>query len=111
MNTGSIIQIVVDQEYVKNVAKEQIQQILNESGFGCWWDMKRLEAETCRKRDWLLENIILNPRYREEMNFIGNGCEGGRWMFRAAEMRQFLSKHFDNLNKRTSQRMGSSSND
>ncbi|MGG1649697.1 DUF771 domain-containing protein [Paenibacillus sp. NRS-1780] len=61
--------------------------------------MKRLEMETCRKRDWLLENVLLNPNFKEEMSRITNSCEGGRWMIRGSEMKSFLDKHFHYLNR------------
>lgn len=94
-----VIQVVIDPAYVRELAKAEMQRILKDFSPGAWWDMKRLEAETCRKRDWLLENILLNPKFKEEMKDITNSCEGGRWMFRAAEMRNFLDKHFHYLNR------------
>ncbi|MNW61973.1 hypothetical protein D3C74_400700 [compost metagenome] len=65
--------------------------------------MKRLEIETCRKRDWLLENILLNPNFKKEMSQITNGCDGGRWMIRGPEMKLFLDKHFHSLNRRNTE--------
>ncbi|UNL94043.1 DUF771 domain-containing protein [Paenibacillus polymyxa] len=91
--------VVVDQEFIRQLAEKEIKKML--AGFECgsWWDMKRLEIETCRKRDWLLENILLNPNFKQEMTQITNGCDGGRWMIRAPEMKFFLDKHFHYLNR------------
>jgi len=101
LNTTQIpmFKIIVDDQLVKELAKEEIKKMLQGQGEGIWWDLKRLEVETCRKRDWLLEKIILNPRYKEEMSYISNGREGGRWMFRAADMKAFLDRNFHELNR------------
>jgi len=100
LNSSAAIKIVVDDQYVKEIARQQIDAILSDSSIGTWWDMKRLENETCRKRDWLIEKILLNPKYRTEMIIITNMCEGGRWIFKATEMRKFLDENFHDLNKR-----------
>ncbi|MDN4069235.1 DUF771 domain-containing protein [Paenibacillus vini] len=100
METTSPLKITIDDQMIMNLARDEIRRILAESGEGAWWDMKRLEAETCRKRDWLIENILLNPVFREEMKLISNDREGGRWIFKGAEMRAFLDKHFHHLNRK-----------
>lgn len=94
-----IIQVVIDPDYVRQLAEAEIKRQMKDHGPGVWWDMKRLEAETCRKRDWLLANILLNPTFRLEMQLCSNGGEGGRWMFRSSEMMRFLDKNFEALNK------------
>ncbi|MDH6673190.1 phage pi2 protein 07 [Paenibacillus sp. LBL] len=94
---SATVQVIVDHEFVRKLAKEEMGKILDEAG--TWWDMKRLEHETCRKRDWLISNVLLNPKFKLEMEEITNGCEGGRWMFRAILMKDFLDKHFHHLNR------------
>ncbi|MCP3806456.1 DUF771 domain-containing protein [Paenibacillus sp. Lou8.1] len=91
--------VVVDPEFIYQLVEKEIKKALEGFESGSWWDMKRLEFETCRKRDWLLENILLNPNYKQEMSQITNGCEGGRWMIRAQEMKAFLDKYFHHLNR------------
>ncbi|MCE5168500.1 DUF771 domain-containing protein [Paenibacillus profundus] len=98
MESSPVFKVIVDQAFVQRLAKEEVIRIVEEAGGGTWWDLKRLEAETCRKRDWLIDNILLNPKFKEEMKLISNGREGGRWMFRAAGMKAFLDKHFQELN-------------
>lgn len=98
MDSSPFFKVVIDQEFVKQLAKEEVKRLIGEAGEGTWWDLKRLEVETCRKRDWLIENILLNPRFKDEMKLISNGRESGRWMVRAAPMRVFLDKHFHELN-------------
>lgn len=104
MIVSRAINITVDEEYIRELVEEKVKNIIKDSGLGCWWDLKRLEMETCRKRDWLIENILLNPDFKEEMAQISNGRESGRWMFRAAEMQAFLDRHFHNLNRSASHR-------
>lgn len=99
MNSSPVIKLVIDQEFVRQLAEEEIKRLLNGVGEGSWWDMKRLENETCRKRDWLISNILLNPQFKLEMQSISNGCEGGRWIFKAPEMKSFLDSHFHFLNR------------
>lgn len=98
MDSSPLFQVIVDRDFVQRLAKEEVKRLIEEVGDGTWWDLKRLEAETCRKRDWLIDNILLNPRFKEEMKLISNGRENGRWMVRAAPMRVFLDKHFHELN-------------
>ncbi|MBY0085747.1 DUF771 domain-containing protein [Brevibacillus brevis] len=100
----SAITVTIDDQFIRQLVEEKVKSALDESGTGSWWDLKRLEAETCRKRDWLIENILLNPEFKEEMSEISNGRESGRWMFRAKEMQAFLDRHFHYLNRRASQK-------
>ncbi|WP_233184959.1 DUF771 domain-containing protein [Paenibacillus sonchi] len=94
-----VIQVVIDPVFVQQLAEAEMKRLMQEYGPGTWWDFKRLEQETCRKRDWLLSNILLNPKYRKEMETIGNNCDGGRWMFKGAAMQRFLDEHFHDLNQ------------
>lgn len=102
MEVMAPIKIIIDKNDLHRIAEAEIKKMLDSTG--SWWDLKRLEAETCRKRDWLLDNILLNPRFKDEMEHITNLREGGRWMFRATEMKLFLEKNFDDLNRRKSPR-------
>ncbi|MBY0202000.1 DUF771 domain-containing protein [Paenibacillus cucumis (ex Kampfer et al. 2016)] len=95
------VKISIDEKMLNELTKEEIRKKLDQQPDRCWWDMKRLELETCRKRDWIIENILLNPNFKEEMKLISNGREGGRWMFRGEEMRRFLDRNFHYLNRAT----------
>lgn len=99
MQNEDVLKITINDSFLKEIARQEIRKILCRDEYGVWWNMKRLEEETCRKRDWLLDNILLNPRFREEMSLITNNCEGGRWMFKAKEMQSFLDKNFHHLNR------------
>lgn len=98
MESTPLFKFIIDEVLLRRIAEDEVKRLLEESIGSAWWDMKRLEYETCRKRDWLLANILLNPEFKNEMQYISNKCEGGRWMFRAPEMRRFLDKHFEKLN-------------
>lgn len=95
----SIFKVIIDEPLLRKIAEEEVKRLLASTVGASWWDMKRLEHETCRKRDWLINNILLNPSFKAEMKVISNSCEGGRWMFRAPEMRNFLDKNFELLNR------------
>ncbi|QWU15710.1 protein of unknown function [Paenibacillus sophorae] len=99
MEERTEFKIIIDPKYIRQLIEDETRRLLQDKGPGMWWDLKRLEAETCRKRDWLLENVLLNPAFKEQMQFITNNCEGGRWMFRGLEMQRFLDEHFHDLNR------------
>lgn len=97
--TKSPLMISIDADYIHSIVKDEIEKIMKSESNGTWWDLKRLEQETCRKRGWLMENIILHPDYREQMKLISNNAISGRWMFRGQAMREFLDANFLELLK------------
>ena len=60
-------------------------------GVGTWWDMKRLQYETSRSYDWLMEYVVTDPRVQVFAK------KNNRWLFKAKEMKAFLEKYFDEL--------------
>lgn len=97
--TKSPLMISIDADYIHAIVKDEIEKIMKSESNGTWWDLKRLEQETCRKRGWLMENIILNPDYREQMNVISNKESGNPWLFNGQEMKKFLEINFPKLTK------------
>ncbi|WP_322924591.1 DUF771 domain-containing protein [Paenibacillus campi] len=100
MQANSPLQISIDPDFLRILVNEEIKKISETNiDIGTWWDLERLERETCRKRDWLKKNILLNPNFREQMKLISNECRDGRWLFRGKEMKFFLEEHFEQINK------------
>ncbi|MCI0766157.1 DUF771 domain-containing protein [Bacillus sp. TL12] len=100
MDGTAVVNVAIDEEYVRNLAEQKVQSILEGMGIGTWWNMERLKLETNRKYDWIAENILFNPRFQNEMKEISNNKSSGRWMFKAKEMREFLEQNFHYLNGR-----------
>jgi phage pi2 protein 07 len=65
-----------------------------------WWNMKDLEEATGYKEDWLKENILLQPRFKNFLDLDNGGFvyypekRGQKWLFIASRMQEFLEKHF-----------------
>lgn len=54
--------------------------------------------------DWILRNIIANPKYSQEIGemeranqIIHKGINGSPWKFKARPMAEFLDKHWEEL--------------
>lgn len=93
-----MIQFKIDEDYLRQLAQEELKKIISENNVGTWWDLKRLEQETCRKRDWLMDNVVFNPVYREQIKLIS--CKSGNgWLFNGHEMKKFLEDNFIELTK------------
>jgi phage pi2 protein 07 len=65
-----------------------------------WWSMHDLKKRTGYSEDWLKENILLHPRYKQMLDIENGGFvyyperKGERWCFIASKMEEFLQKHF-----------------
>ena len=55
------VQIIIDDNYLQKVVR-QVNERLVDMGVGTWWDMKRLQYETSRSYDWLMEYVVTDPR-------------------------------------------------
>ncbi|MBT2254003.1 DUF771 domain-containing protein [Priestia megaterium] len=86
------VQVIIDSSYLEKEVERQVNERLIDMGIGTWWDMKRLQYETSRSYDWLMEYVIYDPRVR---NFSKQ--KNGRWLFKAKDMKEFLNKYFDEL--------------
>ncbi|MFS8651430.1 MAG: DUF771 domain-containing protein [Caldibacillus sp.] len=65
-----------------------------------WWTMKDLEQVTGYCDDWLKQNILLQPRYKQILDIDNGGFvyypekRGEKWLFVASRMQEFLEKYF-----------------
>ena len=85
------VQIIIDDNYLQKEVVRQVNERLVDMGVGTWWDMKRLQYETSRSYDWLMEYVVTDT--------CSSICEtkNNRWLFKAKEMKAFLEKYFDEL--------------
>ena len=52
------VQIIIDDNYLQKEVVRQVNERLVDMGVGTWWDMKRLQYETSRSYDWLMEYVV-----------------------------------------------------
>ncbi|MES1049941.1 DUF771 domain-containing protein [Bacillus thuringiensis] len=86
------VQVIIDDSYLQKEVTRQVNERLADMGVGTWWDMKRLQYETSRSYDWLMEYVVYDPRVQEFAKQKNN-----RWLFKAKEMKTFLNKYYDEL--------------
>ncbi|WP_257063498.1 DUF771 domain-containing protein [Priestia megaterium] len=86
------VQVIIDNSYLEKEVERQVNERLIDMGIGTWWDMKRLQYETSRSYDWLMEYVIYDSRVRSFSK-----QKNGRWLFKAKDMKEFLNKYFDEL--------------
>ncbi|MDO6631795.1 DUF771 domain-containing protein [Bacillus thuringiensis] len=86
------VQVIIDDSYLQKEVTRQVNERLVDMGVGTWWDMKRLQYETSRSYDWLMEYVVYDPRVQEFAKQKNN-----RWLFKAKEMKEFLTRFYDEL--------------
>ncbi|MES1051286.1 DUF771 domain-containing protein [Bacillus thuringiensis] len=86
------VQVIIDDSYLQKEVTRQVNERLADMGVGTWWDMKRLQYETSRSYDWLMEYVVYDTRVQEFAKQKNN-----RWLFKAKEMKEFLNKFYDEL--------------
>lgn len=86
------VQVIVDDHYLQKEVTRQVNERLSDMGIGTWWDMKRLQYETSRSYDWLMEYVVTDTRVQAFAKQKNN-----RWLFKAKEMKEFLNTFYEEL--------------
>lgn len=86
------VQVIVDNNYIEKEVTHQVNERLTDMGIGTWWDMKRLQYETSRSYDWLMEYVVCDPRVQKFAKQKNN-----RWLFDAKRMKEFLNTFYEEL--------------
>ena len=86
------VQIIIDDNYLQKEVVRQVNERLVDMGVGTWWDMKRLQYETSRSYDWLMEYVVTDARVQV---FAKQKIIDG--YLKQKEMKAFLEKYFDEL--------------
>lgn len=82
------------------ISKVELEDLRKQELFGVYWSMKDLENRTNKKQDWLKENVLLVPRFKENLDVENGGFvyypkkSGEKWSFLASEMSKFLDSNF-----------------
>lgn len=97
LNVQISIPIPADQVLINKIELEELQrnQLL-----GVYWTMKDLEERTGRKKNWIQEYILYNPKFRNLLDVKNGGFvyypegKGYCWSFQATKMAKFLDDNF-----------------
>ena len=82
------------------IRKADYEDLKSQQIAGVWWTMKDLEKRTGRAKEWLLENILYVPKFKEKLDVKNGGFvyypkgKGSPWSFQARKMSKFLEDHF-----------------
>ncbi|MGE7915304.1 DUF771 domain-containing protein [Lysinibacillus xylanilyticus] len=97
LNVQLTIHIPEDQVLINKVELEELRK--NKLA-GVSWTMKELEARTGRKKEWLQENLLYVPKFKQKLDASNGGFvyypkgKGSPWAFQATKMAQFLDDNF-----------------
>lgn len=89
------VEITIPKGYVL-VESVRLQE-LEDKEKPVWWSMQDLINETGFKRNWLVENILYNPKYIKQLKQFVYYPEGGKWAFNREPMQKFLREHFSEI--------------
>lgn len=82
------------------IKKSELERYQKESLKGVWWSMRDLEERVNRKHEWIKENILYPPQFKEMLDVKNGGFvyypenQGQAWAFQATKMAEFLEKYF-----------------
>lgn len=82
------------------ISKIELEDLRNKELVGVYWTMKDLEKRTNKKQEWLKDNILFPPRFKEKLDVNNGGFvyypkkSGEKWSFLATEMANFLNQNF-----------------
>ena len=82
------------------IGKVELEELKKKELSGVYWNMKELEQRTGKKHEWLKENILFRPKFRNELDSENGGFvyypkgKGQTWSFQASKMAVFLDKNF-----------------
>lgn len=97
LNVNLSIPIPADHVLISKVELEELQK---DRLLGTYWTMKDLEVRTNKKQEWLKENLLYVPRFKESLDVKNGGFvyypskSGEKWSFHASKMAIFLDKNF-----------------
>lgn len=98
------IVIQIPEEYIL-VEKAEYEKLIVNDDLGRWWTLLDVMDRVNRKRTWLLENLLNNPKYRNKIDIRKGGFvkypSGGKdsYLFLASETKKFFEENFQELLK------------
>lgn len=85
------------------ISKIELEELRRNELTGVYWSMQDLEKRVSRKSEWIKENILYPPRFRNILDVDRGGfvfypkSKGQNWSFHAIKMADFLDKHFGKI--------------
>lgn len=82
------------------ISKVELEELKEQSLTGVYWNMKDLEKRVNKRQEWIKENILYKPRFREVLDSENGGfvyypkSQGQTWSFNAKRMAKFLDENF-----------------
>lgn len=84
--------VTIPEEYVL-ITREEYNELQNKEK-PIWWSMQDLIDETGFGYQWLMKNILDNPKYIKQLKHFVYYPEGGKWAFNREPMQKFLKDNF-----------------
>lgn len=94
------IPIPTDSVIIKRVELEELRK---KELTGVYWTMKDLEKRINKKQQWIKENILYIPKFKNELDSDNGGfvfypkMQGQTWSFHALKMAKFLDENFQQI--------------
>lgn len=88
------------------ITKVELDELKEQSLTGLYWNMKDLEDRTGKKIEWLKENILYQPKFKQVLDVQEGGFvyyperKGEKWTFLASKMALFLEENFYSIFER-----------
>lgn len=88
------LQITIPENLVV-IEKSEYNEFLEQQLIGRVWNMQQLEKVTNRSAQWLKENVLEVPEYKEELEAFVHfpKAQGERWKFGALRMSEWLEEN------------------
>lgn len=83
-------------EHLIIIEKVEYERIQQEEMVGRYWGMKDLEERTGMKSQWLKENVLYIPKFKQQLEKFAYypNSQGEKWSFQATKMAKFLEDNF-----------------
>lgn len=85
------------------IKKVELEELKKNSTQGVWWSMRDLEKRLNKKHEWIKENILYKPKFKNVLDVRKGGfvhypeSQGQVWTFQASKMTEFLEKNFSDI--------------
>lgn len=82
------------------IDKVELERLKASELIGIYWTMSDLEERVGRKKDWIKEHILYNPKFKSILDVNLGGFvyypekKGQTWSFHASKMASFLDSNF-----------------
>lgn len=85
------------------IEKLEFEALKRANLLGVYWSMVDLENRMGRKKDWIKQNLLYNPRFKSTLDINYGGFvyypqkKGEPWSMHALQMAKFLDENFNDI--------------